>query len=154
MAVAKTSWEVQFLIYSAPKHNMGVKKKSFFNGLSQNFTNFSRNTLTKCASRCIITVQSVCIYILQDVTHITFGEKLRKYRKENGLTQAQLAKLAGLGLRTIINYEKGATYPQDHKVYTILAEILDVDPHYLHNENDDFMTDVTAQYSARRANQS
>ena len=32
---------------------------------------------------------------------MTFGEKLRKLRKEKGLTQAQLAKLAGLGLMLV-----------------------------------------------------
>lgn len=84
---------------------------------------------------------------------MTFGEKLRKYRKEKGMTQAQLAKEAGLGLRTIVNYEKGATYPQDRKVYKILADILEVDPDHLHNENDDFMTDVSAQYGARGVKQ-
>ena len=33
---------------------------------------------------------------------MTFGEKLRRARKEKGLTQAELANQAGLGLRTII----------------------------------------------------
>ena len=36
---------------------------------------------------------------------MTFGEKLRKYRIEKGLTQAELAKVAGLGLKTITNYD-------------------------------------------------
>ena len=35
-----------------------------------------------------------------------FGEKLRALRREKGLTQAELAKLAGVGLKTITNYEK------------------------------------------------
>ena len=30
---------------------------------------------------------------------MTFGEKLRRARKEKGLTQAELANQAGLGLR-------------------------------------------------------
>ena len=46
-----------------------------------------------------------------------FGEKLRALRKEKGLTQAELAKLAGVGLKTITNYEKGSTYPQNREVY-------------------------------------
>ena len=53
-----------------------------------------------------------------------FGEKLRVLRKEKGLTQAELAKLAGVGLKTITNYEKGSTYPQNREVYGILARIL------------------------------
>jgi len=38
---------------------------------------------------------------------MTFGEKLRKYRTEKRLSQAELAKLAGLGVNTISNYESG-----------------------------------------------
>lgn len=78
-----------------------------------------------------------------------FGEKLRKYRLEKGLTQAQLAEQAGLKRNTISNYESGNTYPQNREVYKILADILGVDPDHLHNENDDFMTDVRAQYGSR-----
>ena len=56
-----------------------------------------------------------------------FGEKLCAMRKEKGLTQAELAKLAGVGLRTITNYEKGTTYPQNREVYSVLAQILGCD---------------------------
>ena len=63
-----------------------------------------------------------------------FGEKLRALRREKGLTQAELAKLAGVGLKTITNYEKGTTYPQNREVYGILARILGCDADYLHNE--------------------
>lgn len=84
---------------------------------------------------------------------MTFGEKLRKYRTEKGLTQAELAKAAGLGLKTITNYESGTTYPKYREVYKTLANILGVDADHLHNENDDFMSDVTAQYGSRGAKQ-
>lgn len=80
---------------------------------------------------------------------MTFGEKLRKYRKEKGLTQAELAKLAGLGLKTITNYEKGSTYPQNREVYRKLAEILGIDVDYLHNENDDFLESASKKYGCR-----
>lgn len=65
---------------------------------------------------------------------MTFGEKLRRARKEKGLTQAELANQAGLGLRTIIAYEKGETYPQKRSTYQILADILGVQADDLHNE--------------------
>ena len=65
---------------------------------------------------------------------MTFGEKLRRARKEKGLTQAELANQAGLGLRTIISYEKGETYPQKRSTYQTLAEILGVQADDLHNE--------------------
>lgn len=65
---------------------------------------------------------------------MTFGEKLRRARKEKGLTQAELANQAGLGLRTIISYEKGETYPQKRSTYQTLADILSVQADDLHNE--------------------
>ena len=82
-----------------------------------------------------------------------FGEKLRKFRTEKGMTQAELAKAAHLGINTISNYESGKTYPQNREVYTILAHILGVDPDHLHNENDDFITDATAKFGSRGAKQ-
>ena len=65
---------------------------------------------------------------------MTFGEKLRRARKEKSLTQAELANQAGLGLRTIIAYEKGETYPQKRSTYQTLADILGVQADDLHNE--------------------
>ena len=82
-----------------------------------------------------------------------FGEKLRKFRTERGMTQAELAKEAGLGLNTISNYESGRTYPQNREVYTTLANILGVNPDNLHNENDDFIIEASAQYGSRGARQ-
>ena len=65
---------------------------------------------------------------------MTFGEKLRRARREKGLTQAELANQAGLGLRTIIAYEKGETYPQKRSTYQTLANILGMQADELHNE--------------------
>ena len=81
-----------------------------------------------------------------------FGEKLRVLRKEKGLTQAELAKLAGVGLKTITNYEKGSTYPQNREVYGILARILGCDADYLHNEGDDFIA-MAGQQNGYRGKQ-
>ena len=78
-----------------------------------------------------------------------FGEKLRALRKEKGLTQAELAKQAGLGLKTITNYESGSTYPQNREVYGILAGILGCDTDYLHNEGDDFIAMAQKEYGYR-----
>lgn len=82
-----------------------------------------------------------------------FGEKLRKYRLEKGLTQSELAKQAGINVNTISNYESGKTYPQNREVYSILAQILGVNPDHLHNENDDFLSDASAKYGSRGARQ-
>ncbi len=80
---------------------------------------------------------------------MTFGEKLQQARKAKGLSQADLARLAGVGRKTIINYEQGTTYPQNRSIYKKLAEILDVDADYLHNENDDFIADAQAIHGTR-----
>lgn len=82
-----------------------------------------------------------------------FGEKLRKYRLEKRLTQSELAKQAGINVNTISNYESGKTYPQNREVYSILAQILGVNPDHLHNENDDFLSDASAKYGSRGARQ-
>lgn len=66
-----------------------------------------------------------------------FGDKLRMARKAKKLTQAALAKQAGLSLRTIIAYEKGETYPQKRSTYQVLAQLLDVPLDYLRNEESD-----------------
>ncbi len=75
-----------------------------------------------------------------------FGEKLKKYRKKSGMTQAQLAKAAGTSLKTITNYESGSTYPTKREIYKVLAEILGVNPDYLHNENDEFISHAAEKY--------
>lgn len=80
---------------------------------------------------------------------MTFGEKLKYHRQQIGLSQAELAEKAGLGINTICNYEKGRTYPKDRVVYKTLADILGVDPDYLHNENDDFIAEAQSAYGSR-----
>ena len=81
--------------------------------------------------------------------NMRFGEKLRKYRKEKGLTQAQLAKAADISLKTVINYENGKTYPQNREIYARLAELLEIDADYLHNENDAFISAASEKYGHR-----
>ena len=90
-------------------------------------------------------MHNICTVLKGGIT-LTFGEKLKHHRKEKGLTQSELAEKAGLGLRTIINYEKGSTYPQNREVYAILADILSVSPDYLHNENEEFLEAAGKKY--------
>ena len=80
---------------------------------------------------------------------MTFGEKLRAERKKSGLTQAELAQKAGLGLKTITNYENGTTYPRKREIYSVLGEILGVDADYLRNENDEFIEAAEKQFGYR-----
>ena len=78
-----------------------------------------------------------------------FGEKVRELRTKCGMTQAELAKKAGLGLKTITNYEGGATYPQNREVYVTLAEILGCEADYLRSENEDFIAMAQREYGYR-----
>lgn len=43
---------------------------------------------------------------------MTFGEKLIKYRNDNGLTQDELAKIVGTTKQVISRYEKGQRTPK------------------------------------------
>lgn len=78
-----------------------------------------------------------------------FGEKLRIARTQKGLTQQELAKLAGLGFNTIGNYESGKTYPKKREVYATLAKILGLSVNDLYNENDDFIVTAQEKYGYR-----
>jgi transcriptional regulator with XRE-family HTH domain len=78
-----------------------------------------------------------------------FGEKVRKLRQEKGLTQKELAQKAGLGLKTITNYESGSTYPRSRRVYEILAGILGCKVEYLNGEGGDFIAQAQAEFGYR-----
>ena len=78
-----------------------------------------------------------------------FGEKLKKERERQGLTQGELAKALGLTSRTLGNYEKGVSHPQDRAVYFKLAELLEVDVNYLLTEDESFLQTVSEKYGKR-----
>ena len=87
--------------------------------------------LDLCATNCIINgvpgLQIGC-------KMIKFGEKLRKLRKQNNLTQAELAKALGIHLRTVIGYERDGRYPRDREIYRKLSEIFQVPAHYFYDD--------------------
>lgn len=75
-----------------------------------------------------------------------FGDKLRIARTKKGLSQQELAKLAGLGMNTIGNYESGKTYPKKREIYATLAELLEVSVNDLYNEGDEFIMQAQDRY--------
>lgn len=83
------------------------------------------------------------------------GNKLRYYRKENKMTQDELAKKLGLGKGTISNYESGYRTPQEHRLFE-LAEVLNISINDLFpptTETDDIVkkiTEVSAQLEPPR----
>ena len=61
---------------------------------------------------------------------MTLGNKLKNLRKQNDLTQEDLAKLLGTANSTISMYERDARVP-DFETMRNLAEIFRVDMNYL-----------------------
>ena len=75
-----------------------------------------------------------------------FGEKLRTARVQKGMTQDELARLTGVSMTTIGNYERGKGYPKQREIYTKLAEALDISVSALYNENDEFIMQARKKY--------
>lgn len=71
-----------------------------------------------------------------------FGERLKKARKNKGLTQAQLGKLLNVSDATINRYEREQRKP-DPEMLRRLAEVLDVSVDYLVNGPKTSVSDET-----------
>ncbi|MBL1231065.1 helix-turn-helix transcriptional regulator [Enterococcus sp. BWB1-3] len=54
----------------------------------------------------------------------TFAENFKLLRKKRGLTQSQLAEKIGLTKQSIVNYEKGNTFPTGNRLSKI-SEVLE-----------------------------
>ena len=57
---------------------------------------------------------------------MTFGEKVRKARKELGLKQSELAEKLGVTTRVISTYETNSSRPRGLEKYKKLASCLEV----------------------------
>jgi transcriptional regulator with XRE-family HTH domain len=82
---------------------------------------------------------------------MTFGEKVKKARKELGLTQAQLGERIGVSRRTITSYEADAFPPRTKELYYKLAEALQVNVNYLLTQEDAFVLDAGEKYGRKGA---
>lgn len=60
----------------------------------------------------------------------TIGERMRQVRLQRGLTQADLAKLAGMSATTVSRIERGRLVPHQHTLQH-LATALEVSPWWL-----------------------
>lgn len=65
----------------------------------------------------------------------TFAENLKLIRKERNLSQTQLAEKVGLTKQSIINYEKGNTFPTGKRLSKLL-EALEITPEQLLGNDD------------------
>jgi len=82
-----------------------------------------------------------------------FGEKVREQRKRRKLSQTELAKELGVTLRTLGNYETGASHPKTRDIYFKLAAFFDVDVNYFLTEDEEFLTTVAERYGKRGLDQ-
>lgn len=81
-----------------------------------------------------------------------FNERLKKYREENGLTQAQLSELAGITTRQIQNYEGGKARPRLDAAEKI-AKALNITTDELLGNADMLVAQAAEKYGARGAKQ-
>lgn len=70
---------------------------------------------------------------------IEFGNRIKKLRIENGLTQEELGKKLNVGKSTIANYESGYSEPEGEKI-SKLASIFNVSIDYLLGNNSEDLT--------------
>lgn len=81
-----------------------------------------------------------------------FNERLKKYREEKGLTQAQLSELAGITTRQIQNYEGGKARPRLDAAEKI-AKALSITTDELLGNADMLVAQAAEKYGARGAKQ-
>lgn len=69
---------------------------------------------------------------------MTIGEKVRRLRKEQGMTQEELGALVGVKKAAINKYETGIVVNLKRDTIASLARALDVNPVWLMDEADDW----------------
>lgn len=79
-----------------------------------------------------------------------FSKRLKYLRKMNGMTQKELAEELGLTLRTIQNYELGASLPRSKATVARISEFFDVPVSSLF-EADDFYVLEAKKKSGKEA---
>ena len=82
-----------------------------------------------------------------------FGDKIKNLRVEKKLSQQALGELIGVSARTIQNYESGVSYPKAHEIYAKLANALGCNENYIKTEDEEFITNASAQHGTRGASQ-
>ena len=79
---------------------------------------------------------------------MTFAERLRDFRKQKEMTQAQLAKAIGVTTRTVTNYEAGRNYP-NMDVISKLEKLFDVQIELLMDSQEEFVAQAQEKYGYR-----
>ncbi len=74
------------------------------------------------------------------------AERLRKARDELGLTQTDLAKMAGIGRSAVVHYETAGTVPGGIELIK-LSKVLKVTPNYLLSGSESFLPSSEPEHS-------
>jgi len=77
-----------------------------------------------------------------------FGDRLKEYRKQRGLSQEQLAAELRLHKRTIINYETGNNYPPK-EIISKIEDFFNVRITLLMDDQDEFIARAQTQGGRR-----
>ena len=80
---------------------------------------------------------------------VNFGEKVKELRTKKGLSQAELAKLLGVTIRTVCGWETEGRYPRKQELYGRIAETLGCQKAFLLDDDDSFYAEVTEKYGDR-----
>jgi len=80
-----------------------------------------------------------------------FGEKLRAEREKASISQEKLAAQVGLTRNSIVNYERGASYPKTREIYFKLADFFHVNVNYFLTDDEAFITEATERYGRKGA---
>ena len=72
------------------------------------------------------------------------GTRIKKLRKQAGLTQPELADKLGVHETTIRRWEKETDSGPDSKTVTLLADVLATTPEYLLTDVEDYSSNNTA----------
>ncbi len=80
---------------------------------------------------------------------MSFGENLRLFRKQAGMSQKKLAELTGTTARTILNYEQGARLPKNIEIVNKAAIALGTTTEMLINGREEFVIDAGSTYGKK-----
>lgn len=80
---------------------------------------------------------------------MTFGERLKATRENAGLTQISLAKLSGISLRTIQNWENNVRQPSKLESVAKVANVLNVSTNELLDQSEEFTIGANEVYGSR-----
>jgi len=84
---------------------------------------------------------------------MTFAEKIKNLRKQQGLSQKELADALNVSLRTVTGWETENRYPNRRDIYSKLSEVLGCDITYLMSDQEQFITQAAEEFGERGARQ-